>query len=76
MHFLNCGAKTIHPVYPDQFCGSYAMSFSTENGEPAFPNMLSVKSRMLTKLAGTKNLTSMRFSLCIPGMAGHTTGVM
>ena len=61
-------------MWPVQCSTSSAASFTARLGSPAFPKMVSTKSRLLTKLPGAKKRTSILFSLTIPGTSGHTTG--
>src|SRR5260370_10656868 len=62
------------PVWPVQFSGSKPASFSGRNGLPAFPKMLSTKSRLLTRLPGAKNRISIDLSGVKPGTSGQTIG--
>ena len=64
----------MQPVWPLQCSLSSAASFSGNNGSPPFSNIASTKSRLLTRLPGTKKRTSILFSLVNPDIAGQTSG--
>ena len=68
-----CGATITQPVWPVQCGASSAASFSGRYGSPPLPKMASMKSRLLTRLAGAKQRISMRFSGSLP-VAGQTIG--
>ena len=69
-----CGARMTQPVWPDQCSASRRASLSGRNGSPALPKMLSTKSRLLTRLPGAKNRTSIDFSGETPGTSGARMG--
>ena len=66
--------KITHPVWPVQCSTSSPASLRARNGSPAFPKIDSTKSRLLTRLPGAKNRTSIDFCGQTPGTSGQTIG--